>query len=62
LWIWVLTFTILGSNPEHGQIAKFETKQECQIALQNKINQERLKGRETAATCIYKKVEGQGWW
>jgi hypothetical protein len=58
----VLSFSILGSSVSHGEIPKFETKQECQIALQNKINEERSKGKEIVATCIYKKIDKKGWW
>lgn len=31
--IWVLTFTVLGTNAEHKTFAKYNTKQECEQAL-----------------------------
>ena len=33
-WIWVLTFTVLGSTAEHGHLAKFETRADCEQHLQ----------------------------
>jgi hypothetical protein len=62
MWIWVLSFTILGSQPEHGQIAKFETKQQCQIALTQKKQQEAAKGRELVGSCYYTRKSAPGWW
>lgn len=62
MWIWVLSFTILGSNPEHGQIAKFDTKQECQIALVQLVAEEQSKGKQVVAKCFYSKREAKGWW
>lgn len=32
-WIWVLTFTILGTTPEHGTIAKFSNRADCEERL-----------------------------
>jgi hypothetical protein len=61
-WVWVLAFTILGSRPEHGHIAKFETKQQCQQALVQKKEQEAAKGRELVGSCYFSKKEGPGWW
>lgn len=58
----MLSFSILGSNPEHGHVAKFESKQECYQALKSKVEQEQQKGRLIVATCNYKRVAGQGWW
>lgn len=28
--VWVLTFTVLGANPEHKTYDKYRTKEECQ--------------------------------
>lgn len=51
MWVWVLTFTILGTKPEHGQIAKFETKQDCHRALILKRQEAEQRGRELVGTC-----------
>ena len=32
-WIWVLSFTVLGAVPKHGELAKYGTKAECEQAL-----------------------------
>lgn len=57
MWVWVLSFTILGSVPEHGKIAKFQTQQECQRALVDKKLQEETKKREVVGTCYFTKLE-----
>jgi len=62
MWVWILSFTVLGSNPDHGRIAKFETKQQCLQALQAKKEEERLKGKEVVGKCFYGKTETKGWW
>lgn len=54
-WVWVLSFTILGTSPEHGRIAKYETKQECLDALQQKRIEEAQKRRELVGHCYYSK-------
>ena len=51
-WIWVLSFTVLGSKPEHGQIAKFTTKAECEFALKQKIQEIKAKNQEVVGTCF----------
>lgn len=51
MWIWVLSFTVLGTNPEHGRIAKFETKQECHQALLAKQQQIQQSGRSLVGSC-----------
>ena len=45
MWVWVLSITLVGSNPEHSRIAKFETKQACQKALIAKKIEYEQKGR-----------------
>lgn len=62
MWVWVLSISFLGSNPEHFQLEKFETKQECQLALINKLKEEQLKGKQIVANCFFKKKESKGWW
>lgn len=61
MWVWVLTFTILGSKPEHGQIAKFETRQECQRALTVKKQEVNQQGRELVGSCYLTK-QSKGFW
>lgn len=56
MWVWVLTFTILGSKPEHGQIAKFATKPECQQALIAKKQESEQRGKELVGACYYTKI------
>lgn len=62
MWVWVLSFSILGSKPEHGQIAKFETKQECLRALDQKTQDAIRQGRELVGRCYFTKVEEKAWW
>ena len=57
MWVWVLSFTILGSAPEHGKIAKFETQHECLRALADKKIQEAAKKKELVGTCYYTKID-----
>jgi len=57
MWIWVLSATILGSNPEHTTIAKFATKSECEVALKSKKDAENAKGKEVVGSCYYSKIE-----
>ena len=33
VWVWVLSYTVLGSNPEHHTIGKYQTQQECEQVL-----------------------------
>ena len=61
-WIWVLTFSILGSQPEHGQQAKFDSLSACQQALTELRQREAVRGRELVGTCFLRQTAGQGWW
>ena len=61
-WVWVLSFTVLGSKPEHGQVSKFQTKQECQQALILKKQELESAGKQVVATCYYRQVAEKGWW
>lgn len=50
-WVWVLTFTVLGTNAEHRSFSKYATKQECEQVLQS-MKQEKLKqNQHIAGTC-----------
>lgn len=61
-WIWVLSFSVLGSQPEHGQQAKFETLQACQQAIVELRVQQAQRGREIVATCFLQSRASKGWW
>lgn len=62
MWVWILSITLLGSNPEHSRIAKFETKQDCQKALISKKIEYEQKGREMVGHCFYVRADSKGWW
>lgn len=49
--VWVLTFSVLGSTPENGELAKFNTKQECQEALKQKREEYKDKNKKIAGSC-----------
>lgn len=50
-WIWVLSFSILGSTNEHGAIAKFQSKKECEQTL-SQMKEEALKHKKKmVGTC-----------
>lgn len=62
MWVWILSITLIGSNPEHSRIAKFETKQDCQKALISKKIEYEQKGREMVGHCFYGRIDSKGWW
>ena len=51
MWIWVLTYTILGTTPEHGSIAKFQTRQECEQRLQEMRTDAKLERKQIVGSC-----------
>ncbi len=53
MWVWILTITALGSNPEHLKVAKFQTKMECQQALVVKKQEYDAKGKQIVGTCYF---------
>lgn len=61
-WVWVLSFTVLGTQSEHGEQAKFDTKQACEQALTEFLQNQAQRGRAVAATCFLRRQAGQGWW
>jgi hypothetical protein len=61
-WVWVLSFTVLGSKAEHVSLAKFETKSQCQTALEAKRQELKAKGSEIAAHCYLSRQSDHGWW
>lgn len=60
-WIWVLSFTVLGSG-EHGTMAKYKTKEECHRALELKITELASKGKTAVGQCHMRSEAGKGWW
>lgn len=61
-WVWILSFSILGSQPEHGQQAKYETRQACEQALADIQKRELQRGREVVGRCWFGQTGGKGWW
>lgn len=57
MWVWVLSITVLGSNPEHVNVAKFENKQDCQKALTSKKSEYELKNKQIVGHCYYSKKD-----
>lgn len=51
VWVWVLTYTILGAAPEHGTISKFQTQSECQMALQSLKEERKLRKQAVVGSC-----------
>lgn len=49
--IWVLSFSVLGPIPESGELAKFNTKIECQQALEQKRQEYKEKNKKVVGTC-----------
>lgn len=49
--IWVLSFSVIGTTPESGELAKFKTKQECQQALVQKKEEYKEKNKKLFGTC-----------
>ena len=49
--IWVLTFTVLGTVPEHKEFAKYKTKQECEQALVQVKEEYLAKKQKVSGAC-----------
>ena len=49
--IWVLSFSVLGPVPEHGEQAKFKTQAECEQAKAQKREEFRVQNKQIVATC-----------
>lgn len=54
-WVWVATFTVLGSVPEHVTFGKFSTRFECEQALEQRRAEYRQRNKEIVGTCYYTK-------
>lgn len=50
-WIWVVSFGVLGSATENGTFGAFETKTQCELALQQRQSEMRTRGRIMVGTC-----------
>ena len=50
-WVWVVSFSVLGSTPEHGSFGAFETKVECEQALAARRQAMRAQGKEVVGSC-----------
>jgi hypothetical protein len=49
--LWVLTFSVLGPTPEFGESSKYNTKQECQQALEQKRQEYKTKHKTLVGSC-----------
>ena len=52
-WAWVVTFSVLGSFPEHGTFGQFNTRIECEQALATRKQDMARQGKEVVGTCFY---------
>ena len=50
-WVWVLSYTILGANAQHGTISKYSTQAECQASLTAMREERRARGQQVVGTC-----------
>lgn len=50
-WVWVVTFTVLGSSGEHGTFGAYATKPECEAALLEKRLQMLSQNKTIVGTC-----------
>lgn len=49
--VWVLSFTVLGVNPEHGSLAKYETKESCEQMLEQYKKDYKEKKKNIVGSC-----------
>jgi len=49
--IGVLSFSVLGPVPEHGEQAKFKTQAECEQAKEQKREELRVQNKQIVASC-----------
>ena len=52
-WVWVVSFSVLGTNPEHGIFGMFSNRVECQQALQTRKQEMKANGKEIVGTCFF---------
>lgn len=58
-WIWVLSFTILGTSSEHGYMAKFKTRDECEQTLILLKEEAKKQKKSLVGTCTKTLREGK---
>ena len=51
-WVWVISFSVLGSQSEHGMFGNFLTKTECEQALIEKRFQMLQQNKTIVGTCF----------
>lgn len=51
-WIWVLSFTVLGAVPKHGELAKYGTKAECEQALTGLKQEAQRQNQQLTGRCF----------
>lgn len=49
--IWILTFSVLGPEPQYQEIPKFTSRKECMDALQQKREEYRAQKLRIVGTC-----------
>lgn len=52
-WVWVLTYTILGTSPEHVTMSKYQTQAECQQYLDTVKQERQARGQQVVGSCQY---------
>lgn len=52
-FVWVVSFSVLGTVPEHGTFGTFGTKAECLQALEQKKQQMQQQKKDIVGTCYY---------
>lgn len=50
-WVWVVSFSVLGSVSEHGTFGAFTTRAECEQALVQRQLQMRSQNKTIVGTC-----------
>jgi hypothetical protein len=50
--IWVMTWTVLGPVPEHGEQAKHKTREQCEQARIQKREEYQAQNKRMVSACI----------
>lgn len=51
VWVWVLSYTILGVNPEHHVFSKYQTQAECESALKSIKEEKKKQNKNVVGSC-----------
>ena len=51
IWVWVLTYTVLGANPEHHTLSKYQTKEECELSLKAIKDEGKAQRKSIVGSC-----------